>query len=173
MKETTRQFAYIVTGSIGLSCLLGLCLDCITANVAVEYFTVMHPKVVDSQSPWVMALIWGVGASWWFGAIAGAIVGAINARRTAPLPAKRILTWVAVACFCLWLVMVSILIAILIFASTIPIEQRRPTFDYDRRIMAVAMAHQFEYILGAIATIVIAVKTVWATGPKADETVQK
>lgn len=47
-----------------LSCLLGIALDMVTANVAVEYFTGHHPHVVDSDSPWVLALVWGPGASW-------------------------------------------------------------------------------------------------------------
>lgn len=149
----------IVLGAIGLACLLGICLDMVTANVAVEYFSVFHPKVVESEQPWLLAIIWGIGASWWFGGIAGVIVGAINHRRRTPLAPLRILKWVAVACVVLWLIMIAILLAILAFASTIPEEARRPTFDYDRRIMAVAMAHQFEYVLGAIAVVIIAIKT--------------
>ena len=87
------------------------------------------------------------------------IVGAINNRRSEPLEPRRILKWVAIARFVLWLIMIAILIGVFALASMIPEAKRRPTFDYDRRIMAVAMAHQFEYALAAIALLVIAIKT--------------
>lgn len=153
-----KPFLQVFLGTIGLACTLGLCLDVVTANVAVEYFTVHHPRVVDSRSPWVMALIWGIGASWWFGAIAGAALAWINHRRTQPLAPRRILKEVAIACAVLWCVMISILVAIYLFAGTIPEEIRRPSFESDRRIMAVALAHQFEYLLGGIALVIVGVR---------------
>jgi hypothetical protein len=162
MNVALKRFLTIVFGSVGLACILGICLDLVTANVAVEYFTVHHPRIVETERPWLLAIIWGIGASWWFGAISGGIVAAINHRRQEPLQPIRILKWVAVACFVLWLIMIAILIAILVFASTIPEEIRRPTFDFDRRIMAVAMAHQFEYLLAAFALLIVAIKT-WRT----------
>ena len=159
MNVSGKRFLIVVFGAIGLACVLGICLDMVTANVAVEYFTVHHPRIVETERPWLLAIVWGVGASWWFGAIAGAIVGAINHRRQEPLQPARILKWVAIACFVLWFLMIAILVSVLAVANTIPVEDRRPTFDYDRRIMAVAIAHQFEYILGAIALLIIAFKT--------------
>ncbi len=162
MNAASKRFLTTVLGSVGLACLLGICLDVVTANVAVEYFTVHHPRIVETERPSLLAIVWGIGASWWFGAISGVIVGAINHRREEPLQPIRILRWSAIACFVLWLIMIAILISVLAFANTIPEEIRRPTFDYDRRIMSVAMAHQFEYILAAIALAIIAVKT-WRT----------
>lgn len=57
------EFLIFLVQVVAATCCLGLAIDLVTANVAVEYFTVHHPKVVDSESPWVMALVWGVGAS--------------------------------------------------------------------------------------------------------------
>jgi hypothetical protein len=159
MSPALRRFLAIVLGSTGLACLLGICLDLVTANVAVEYFSVHHPRIVLTEKPWVLAIVWGVAASWWGGAIAGVIVASINQRRRNPLEAVRILRWALVACTVLWLVMIAILIAVFAIASTIPLEERQATFDHDRRLMAVAMAHQYEYVLGAIALLVIAVMT--------------
>jgi hypothetical protein len=31
--------------------MLGVCLDLVTANVAVEYFTVHHPKILPTENP--------------------------------------------------------------------------------------------------------------------------
>lgn len=156
---STRRFLTIVLGAMLLSCLLGIALDLVTANTAVAYFSVHHPRIVASDDPWVLAVVWGVAASWWFGLIAGIIVAFINHRRREPLPPRRILTWAALASAILWLVMIAILVTILILSSRIPLDQRRPTFESDRRLVAVAMAHQFEYLLGGIALIIIAIAT--------------
>jgi hypothetical protein len=166
MNAALKRFLTIVLGSIGLACALGLCLDAVTANVAVEYFSVHHPRILDTEQPWLLAIIWGVGASWWFGAISGIILATINHHRPVPLSPQRILKWGAIACIVLWLIMMAILISVLAIASTIPEEIRRPTFEYDRRIMAVAIAHQYEYLLAAIALVIIAVKT-WRFKPQA------
>jgi hypothetical protein len=159
MKAELQPILTIVLGSTLLACLLGICLDLVTANVAVEYFSVHHPKIIASENPWILALFWGVAASWWFGAIAGTVVALVNQRRPQPLPPSRIMKWTGYACIALWIAMIAILIAVMLISSRIPLEMRRETYQSDRRLVAVAMAHQFEYILGAIAMLIIAVMT--------------
>ena len=159
MNETVKRFLAIVGGCVVLACGLGLGLDLITANVAVEYFSVHHPKIVETDNPWILAVVWGIAASWWFGALGGLILAVVNQRRRQPLPPRRILRWVAIACLVLWAIMIVILIAVLVIASTIPLAERPATFDHDRRLMAVAMAHQFEYLWGGIALVILAVMT--------------
>lgn len=150
----------IILECILLTCALGVALDMVTAHVAVEYFTVHHPKVVESNSPIIMALVWGVGAAWWFGAIAGGILALINARRTEPLPTEVVRAWMFKACVALWVVIMVILATCYGLIGLIPIAKRRPTFDFDRRIMAVALTHMTEYVLGAVALAIVAIK-VW------------
>lgn len=164
MNSELKRFLAIVFGATILACLLGVCLDLVTANVAVEYFSVHHPKILPTENPWVLALVWGVIASWWFGALMGVIVALVNYRRKQPLDAIRILRWTAITCVVLWLIMISIVLAIMAISSTIPIERRPVSFESDRRLVAVAMAHQYEYVLGAIAMLVIAVMT-WRSKP--------
>jgi hypothetical protein len=53
--------------------------------------------------------------------------------------------------------MIAILLAMFALASMVPEESRPPTFDYNRRLIAVAMAHQCEYVLGAVALLIIAI----------------
>jgi hypothetical protein len=158
------RFLTIALGSTVLACLLGICLDLVTANVAVEYFSVHHPKFLPTENPWILALFWGVAASWWFGEIAGATVALINHRRQRPLEPIRILKRSTMACVVLWTTMILILLTVMAISSRIPMEQRRATFESDRRLVAVAMAHQFEYVLGAVAVMVIAVMT-WRSSP--------
>jgi hypothetical protein len=42
----------------------------------------------------------------------------------------------------------------------VPLSSRRGTFESDRRLMAVAMAHQYEYLLAIISALVIAFR-IW------------
>jgi hypothetical protein len=141
-----------------LSCLLGIAIDVVTANVAVEYFTVHHPHVVDSESPWVMALVWGIGASWWFGLAAGVLLWWMNIRRQQPLSRKRILRMIVPCLVVIWLVMMGIVAGVYGIAGRIPETQRRVTFESDRRLMAVALSHSTEYVLGGIVTIVLMIQ---------------
>lgn len=133
-------------------------MDLVTANVAVEYFTVHHPKVVESQSPWVMAMVWGIGASWWAGLIGGVILAVVNSRLRHPLDSRRVLRMVAISCGVLWVLMMLVLVGVYGIGGLVPEAQRRPTFESDRRLMAVALAHLTEYVLAACATLVVAIR---------------
>ena len=156
--QTGTEALRFVLQVVLATCLLGIAIDVVTANVAVEYFTVHHSHVVDSDSPWVMALVWGIGASWWFGLIAAALIWWTNTRRTRPLPRKRIFRMVVRSLIVIWLLMMGILGAVYAFAGLITPQQRRPTFESDRRLMAVAMSHATEYVLGGIVTLVLLVR---------------
>ena len=72
--------------------LLGLCAavgygivhDQITARICVEYFTVGHPRIIDSESPTLLGLVWGVVATWWVGLPLGVLLAL--AARAGPWP---------------------------------------------------------------------------------------
>jgi hypothetical protein len=57
----------------------GICHDQVTARVCVEYFTIGHPPVFQTDSPTLLAFGWGAIATWWVGAILG-IAAAASAR---------------------------------------------------------------------------------------------
>jgi|SRR5437773_2314167 len=63
--------------------LYGVIHDQVTAHVCLEYFTVFHPPVFATQSPTLLALGWGVIATWWMGAFLGVLL-AIAARAGSP-----------------------------------------------------------------------------------------
>lgn len=163
--DAVRRFLSIVFGATGLACCLGIGLDLVTANIAVEYFSIHHPKIIDSENPWVLAVCWGIAAAWWFGLIAGLVVASVNQWRKQPLPPVRILKWNAIACVILWVIMLAILISVMAISSLIPIDKRPVTFESDRRLVAVAMAHQYEYLLGGAAMLAIALMT-WRAKPR-------
>ena len=43
----------------------GILHDQVTVRVCLEYFTVFHPNIFHTQSPTLLALGWGVLATWW------------------------------------------------------------------------------------------------------------
>lgn len=68
-------FTRIVATCVVAGVAYGLVHDQITAHLCVEYFTVGHPTIVETESPLVLGLLWGVIATWWAGAILGALLG--------------------------------------------------------------------------------------------------
>lgn len=51
----------------------GILHDQITARVCIEYFTIGHPPLIDSQDPTLIAFAWGFMATWWFGLLVGVV----------------------------------------------------------------------------------------------------
>ncbi len=69
------RFLAIVALSVGAAVLYGIAHDQITARICVEYFTVGHPRIIQSESPTMLGLVWGVVATWWVGAALGVALG--------------------------------------------------------------------------------------------------
>jgi len=66
-----RAALAIVGLSISAACLYGICHDLVTAHLCPAYFTVGHPPVFPTADPVLLALGWGVIASWWVGLLLG------------------------------------------------------------------------------------------------------
>jgi hypothetical protein len=65
----------IVLLAVVAACLYGIVQDQVTARVCIEYFTVGHPHLLDTTSPTLIALGWGVVATWWYGLLLGIPLG--------------------------------------------------------------------------------------------------
>jgi hypothetical protein len=65
-----RSLAIILL-SIFAAVIYGILHDQITARNSIEYFTIGHPPVFDTTDPTLLALGWGVIATWWVGLILG------------------------------------------------------------------------------------------------------
>jgi hypothetical protein len=61
----------IVLLSILAAITYGILHDQITARVCVEYFTIGHPPIFGTDDPTLLALGWGVFATWWVGLLLG------------------------------------------------------------------------------------------------------
>lgn len=57
----------MVALSVLAAVVYGILHDQITARICVEYFTIGHARLIDSDSPTVLGLFWGVVATWWVG----------------------------------------------------------------------------------------------------------
>ena len=83
------HFLRVVLVALTLGILYGIVHDMVTAHVCVEYFSKFHPQVIDSENPALLALIWGVVATWWVAAALGMGLGlaaAAGPRPMAPVP---------------------------------------------------------------------------------------
>lgn len=73
------QSLRIIGLAIGCCVAYGILHDQLTARICVEYFTIGHPPVFPTDDPTLLALGWGIIATWWVGAILGFLL-AIAAR---------------------------------------------------------------------------------------------
>lgn len=74
-----KQFLAIIAMCVAAAVTYGIIHDQITIRICVEYFTIGHPRIIDSSSPTLIALAWGVVATWWVGLGLGILV-AVAAR---------------------------------------------------------------------------------------------
>ncbi|MFT7485229.1 MAG: hypothetical protein ACI9F9_001076 [Candidatus Paceibacteria bacterium] len=61
----------IILLCMSVAVLFGILHDQVTARICVEYFTIGHPRVIASESPTMLAFVWGVLATWWVGLLLG------------------------------------------------------------------------------------------------------
>jgi hypothetical protein len=57
------QSIAIIFLSVAAAIVYGIVHDQITARICIEYFTIGHPRLIDSDSPTVLGLFWGVVAT--------------------------------------------------------------------------------------------------------------
>lgn len=62
----------------------GIAHDQVTARVCLEYFTIGHPPLIPTESPTLLALGWGIVATWWVGLPLGVLLAAVA--RIGPKP---------------------------------------------------------------------------------------
>src|SRR5215208_4042841 len=72
MMETLRIVGLALLAAVGY----GVLHDQVTARICVEYFTIGHPPLFPTESPTLLALGWGVVATWWVGLPLGVLLSA-------------------------------------------------------------------------------------------------
>lgn len=61
----------IILLSMSAAVVYGVVHNQITARICVEYFTIGHVKVFNTEDPTLLGLGWGVIATWWMGLLLG------------------------------------------------------------------------------------------------------
>lgn len=155
----------IVGLCVVVAVLYGIAHDQVTARVCVEYFTIGHPTVIHSTSPTLLALVWGVIATWWFGLLLGlplAVVARVGSLPklgvTHVVKPLAILMLVIASCSlvagCLgwWAAEWKLIVLLGPMADDVPPDRHVP-------FLADLCAHNVAYATGAIGALVIWVWT--------------
>jgi hypothetical protein len=70
--ETVKIVGFATLAAV----IYGILHDQVTAHVCVEYFTIAHLPVFPTESPFLLALGWGIIATWWVGLPLGILLAA-------------------------------------------------------------------------------------------------
>ncbi|QEL19964.1 hypothetical protein [Limnoglobus roseus] len=156
----------IVLMSVAAAISYGIVHDQITVRLCVEYFTIGHPPVFDTDDPTLLGLGWGVLATWWVGVLLGvplaivARVGSQPKRTVGSLvrPVLRLLVAMAASALVsggvgYWLARNGMVFLVG------PIAKEVPT---DRHVMFLAdlWAHAASYIMGFVGGLFVMVQ-IW------------
>jgi hypothetical protein len=157
--------------AIVLFCILaaviyGIVHDLLTAHICVEYFTIGHPPVFATQDPVMLALGWGVIATWWVGLLLGlglAVAARVGSRppRTVRSLARPVFTLMVVSGLCALIMgMLGLGLAargdvrlVGPMAAAVPVEKHS-------RFLADLWAHSASYAVGFVGGTVVIVR-VW------------
>lgn len=95
------QTLLIVVLSI-LTCITyGIIHDQVTARICVEYFTIGHAPVFNTEDPTLLGLGWGIIATWWVGVFLGVPLAAFARFGNRPkLPAASLIRPMSVLMVC-------------------------------------------------------------------------
>jgi len=140
--------------SIGFACLYAVIHDMITARICLEYFTEWHPFLVDSRDPSVVAVAWGIAATWWVPAILGVLLAWVAARGSRPkFPVTRLIHlfgWLGLA-MALGAILAGVVGYLYVpadLAERVGYHGNRP-----ERFLADLFAHNASYILGFVGGV--------------------
>lgn len=149
----------IVLDAVALSIAYGIAHDLVTAHVWVEYFTIHHAHIVDSDSPIVMALIWGVLATFWVGLFAGVLLVVCNRFGRWPrLPVARVRQLMVRGMAGLYVAAMLFLIVFYLFVGAIRPVDAPADWELRRRAMSVGVTHAFSYGVGTLVILGMGVR---------------
>jgi hypothetical protein len=90
------KFASIVMLTVAAGVVYGVLHDQVTARVCVEYFTIGHPPLIPSASPTLLALAWGIVATWWVALPMGvALASSARLGERRPVSARQLIKPIA------------------------------------------------------------------------------
>ncbi len=155
------QSLRIVALCIGAAMLYGVLHNQVTARVCLEYFTIGHPPVFDTESPTVIAIGWGILATWWMGLLLGVPLALVA--RAGSRPRRDALSLIRPTCFLLGVMALGALLAGIIGSvlaasgAVILVEPLASRVPQERHVAFIAdlWAHSSSYLVGLLGGIVV------------------
>jgi hypothetical protein len=143
----------------------GIIHDQITARICLEYFTIGHPRLIDSDSPTILGLFWGVVATWWVGLPLGCgLAIAARAGQKPKLNAAQLVHPLGTLLGCMFIIaaiagLIGFLTArIGIFHLVEPMASEVPAGQHIPFLTA-GWAHSASYLSGFIGGVTLWIKT--------------
>jgi hypothetical protein len=159
--ETFKIWALCVAAAIAY----GILHDQVTARICVEYFSVAHPTILPLTSPTLLALQWGILATWWGGAMLGillAIAARAGSRQTLSARDLYYPLLILLLCMAASSAAAGATGFLLTRAHAISLEGQLaaaiPAAN-QARFMADWWAHAASYLVGIVGGLVVCVKT--------------
>lgn len=156
----------IIAMSVVLAIAYGIVHDQITARICVEYFTIGHAPVFDTDDPTLLGLGWGVLATWWVGLLLGlplAVMARIGnlPKRSADSLIRPIVRMMAFTAGCAF---VSGIVGWLLARNGIvfvldDLHDRVPR-EKHAAFLACFWAHSASYLVGFVCGVVLIIR-VW------------
>ena len=142
----------------------GICHDQVTARVCVEYFTVGHAPIFQTESPTWLAIEFGTRATWWVGLILGVLAALVSRAGSWPkLDAAHLVR--PIACLLIVMAVASLLAGItgyqLAKASCLVLpEPFGPRIPEGRHhlFFADSLAHLAAYGVGLFGGLIVCVR---------------
>lgn len=160
--EAIKIVLFTVVAAVGY----GILHDQVTAHLCVEYFTLAHPPIFPTQSPFFLAIGWGILATWWVGLFLGiALAAAARIGRLRKLGLQEVrrpillvmVASAAVAC------LAGAVGAIVVASGALPLlSEWRELISPERHVAfsAVAWAHMASYLAGGIGGMFVIIQTI-------------
>ena len=163
------EYVKIIGFCILAACVYGIAHDLVTAHVCVGYFLPpIHPIIVPTDSPLLLALIWGVIATWWIGLFLGILLAVScrvgNKPKLSVSQVVRPVFYLLISLFIasMFFGLIGYAIVRLDLFENLP-NNPAPAFLFD------VVAHIAAYWLGAIGGVIVAVYSIrcrFAASPK-------
>jgi hypothetical protein len=169
------QIVGIILTSVLAAIIYGIIHDQVTARICVEYFTIGHARLIDSDSPTVLGLFWGVVATWWVGLPIGiGLAIAARAGRRPKLTCAQLIRPISILLCCMFCV--AILAGLIgYFTSSAGVfhlvERLASRIPEDKHVafLTAGWAHSGSYLAGIVGGIVLWIVTWQRRAPKNPE----
>jgi len=159
------QAIAIIIASVVAAISYGIIHDQVTARICVEYFTIGHPRLIDSESPTVLGLFWGVVATWWVGLPLGiGLAVAARAGRRPKLACSQIFRPIGILLCCMFgIAILGGLIGYFTSSAGVfyLVERLASRIPEDKHIafLTAGWSHSASYLAGLIGGVVLWIVT--------------